>query len=132
MAENALVEALWEDAVELVKKLDDEGSYSPKLAVWYYYEDAEQWRLLIGGQGFDDLLPKKEALAYKKISECISSLDLATLSISMVKLIRTQDPLPQTLRVLIGTGEKGITQATVSNTTINGIFIKDIVVIRSS
>ena len=59
MAENTLVEGLWADSVELIKKLD-EGEYSPTLAVWYFYADAEQWRLLIGGPAYDALLPKQE------------------------------------------------------------------------
>ncbi len=131
MAENTLVEGLWADSVELVKKLD-EGEYSPSFAVWYFYEDAEQWRLLIGSPKFDDLLPKQEPLAYQKVSEAISECDLTTLSISIVKLVRLDTPLTNALKFLVGTGEKGIVQATFSNTTLNGIFIKDMVVVRSA
>ena len=131
MAENTLVEGLWADSVELIKKLD-EGEYSPTLAVWYFYADAEQWRLLIGGPAYDALLPKQEPLAYQRISEAISSCDLTTLSISLVKLVKLDAPLAKALKFLVGTGEKGLVQATFSNTTLNGIFIKDMVVMRSA
>jgi len=55
MAENTLVEGLWTDTVVLIKKLD-KGEFSPTFAVWYFYEDADQWRFLLGGPRFDDLL----------------------------------------------------------------------------
>lgn len=131
MAENTLVEGLWTDSVELIKKLD-EGEFSPTFAVWYFYEDADQWRLLLGGPRFDDLLPKQEPLAYQKVSEAISVCDLTTLSISLVKLVGLDTPLTKALKFLVGTGEKGLVQATFSNTTLNGIFIKDMVVVRSA
>lgn len=130
MAENTLVEGLWTDASNLVRQLDL-GEYSPTIAVWYFYEDVHQWRLLLGGPAFDDLLPKKEDVAYQKVAEAISTIDPSGLSISMVKLLRRDAPIAGAIKFLMNTGTKGITQASFSNTTINGIFLKDMVIIRS-
>ena len=46
MGEKALVESLISDAVALITKLDETGT-SPTFAAWYYYADADDWRLLI-------------------------------------------------------------------------------------
>lgn len=130
MGEKSLVEGLITDSIQLVKNLD-QSKNNPSLVVWYFYEDADEWRLLIAGQTFDQLLPKKEALAYQTISESISSSDLQSLSISLVKLVRSDDPLPKALGFLVGTPPDGIIQAQFTDTTLNGIFIKEIIIIRS-
>lgn len=131
MVETALVEGLLEDSMSLVRALDASDT-PPTLAVWYFYEDAGEWRLILAGDAFDRLLPKKEALAYQTVSEAISAAGLQSLSISLVKLIQSSDPLPRALRVLIGTPPDGIAQAHFSHTTLNGIFIKEMVVLRSA
>jgi hypothetical protein len=130
MGEKSLVEGLITDSIQLVKNLDQSKS-NPSLVVWYFYEDADEWRLLIAGPEFDQLLPKQEALAYQKVSEAISSSDLQSLSISVVKVIRSDDPLPKALSFLVGTPPNGIIQASFKDTTLNGIFIKEMVILRS-
>jgi hypothetical protein len=131
MGEKALVESKITDAIQLIHKLDSIGS-SPTTAAWYFYDDADEWRLLLAGPTFDALLPKQEPVAYKNVIEAMSSLSLASLGISDLKLIETKNPLPQVLRRLIGTGPKNVVQAHFSNTTLNGIFIKEMVVLRSA
>ena len=131
MGEKTLVEGLVTDSIRLIKNLD-QSNINPALAVWHFFEDANEWRLLIAGQKFDQLLPKQEALAYQKISEAISSSDLQSLSISLVKLVRSDDPLPEALSSLVGTPPDGIIQANFIDTTLNGIFIKEIVILRSA
>lgn len=131
MGEKTLVEGLVADSITLVKNLDESGN-SPEFAVWYYYEDADEWRLLLSGRFFDQYLPKQEAIAYQKISESISASDLPSLSISLVKIVDTKSPLPQALSFLVGTPDKGIIQANFTDTTLNGIFIKEMIVLRSA
>ncbi len=131
MGEKALVEGLVTDAIELIKSLDQSGA-NPVLAAWYFYEDADEWRLLIAGPEFDKFLPKNEALAYKVISEAIASSDVQSLSISLVKIVESNSALPKAIGFLIGTTPDGIVQANFSDTTLNGIFIKDMVILRSA
>lgn len=131
MGEKALVEGLINDSITLVRKLDS-NKVAPTLVVWYFYEDADVWRLLIAGPAFNQLLPKKEALAYQKISEAISSTDLQSLTISFVKLVESSDPLPRSLKSLVRTPPNGIIQAHFSDTTLNRIFIKEMIVLRSA
>jgi hypothetical protein len=131
MAETALVDGLVEESIELVKELD-EGKYKPSKVIWYYYDDVDSWRLIIVNNEMDKLLPKQEPLAYKVIAEAINKVDLSSLSISEVKLMRSDDPLISTLGFLMKTGPDNFVKGNFSNTTLNGIFIKDMVILRSA
>jgi hypothetical protein len=131
MAETALVDGLVEESIELVKELD-EGKYKPSKVIWYYYDDVDSWRLIIVNNEMDKLLPKQEPLAYKVIAEAINKVDLSSLSISEVKLMRSDDPLISTLGFLMKTGPDNFVKGNFSDTTLNGIFIKDMVILRSA
>jgi hypothetical protein len=131
MAETALVDGLVEESIELVKELD-EGKYKPSKVIWYYYDDVDSWRLIIVNNEMDKLLPKQEPLAYKVIAEAINKVDLSSLSISEVKLMRSDDPLISTLGFLMKTGPDNFVKGNFSDTTFNGIFIKDMVILRSA
>jgi hypothetical protein len=131
MGEEALVTSQIADAAALVKELDSRGM-SPSFVAWYYYDDAGEWRLLVAGSAFDQLLPKQEAVAYRRIVEAVSKLSLPSLTLSDVKLLRSDSTLTQALRGLIGTPDNAVSQVHFTNTTLNGIFIKDMIVMRSA
>jgi len=131
MGEKTLVENQVSDAIKLIQKMDEEGK-EPSFTAWYYYDDADAWRLLIASSTFDALLPKQEAVAYKYLVETMSSLALSSLTISYLKIVGTSSSLPKALRLIIQTGPKGIAPAHFTNTTINGIFMKEMVILRSS
>jgi len=131
MGEKALVESQIADAIKLIQRLDADGR-PPGLVAWYYYDDADEWRLLIAGSTFDASLPKHEAAAYRYLVETVASLSLSSLTISDLKLVGTNSPLPQALRLFIRTKSDGIVQAHCTNNTLNGIFIKEMVILRSA
>ncbi len=131
MGKETLVEGRIVDAVRLIQKLDEEGK-SPTFAIWYLYEDVDEWRLVIAGPAFDLFLPKNEDVAYMKLIEAMTSLPLSSLSVSDLKLIRTDAALPQALRVLIRTPSTGTVRAQFSDTTLNGIFVKEMIILRSA
>ncbi len=131
MAETAMVEGLIEDSIELVAKLD-EGKYKPSKVIWYYYEDVDAWRLIISGGAFDKLLPDKEPHVYKIIAEAVNAKELPSLSVSEIKPMKMNDPLLDALGSLIATGPDSIIRANFSDTTLNGIFIKDMIILRSA
>jgi hypothetical protein len=131
MAETALVESQIADSSELLRRLDAAGS-GPSLAVWYFYEDVERWRLILAGSTFDGMLPKSEAFAYRGLAEVIADASLKSLSISDVKLVRTTSPLAIALRPLLRTPPNSISRARFVNTTLNGIFIKEMLILRAS
>lgn len=131
MGEKALVESLLDDAVALVKKLD-ETQTPATFAAWYYYDDADEWRLLVASKELDTLLPKHEAVAYRKVIDVLAALPPVSLSVSDLKLVATSYPLLQALKLLVGTGPHAIVRAHIRDCTINGIFIKEVVILRSA
>lgn len=131
MGEKALVESLVDDAIALIKKLD-ESANPLTFSAWYYYADADEWRLLIASKQLDPLLQKQEPVAYRKVIEALSTSSPSALSVSDLKLVATNYPLLQALRFLVGTGPQGIARVHLSDCTMNGIFIKEVVILRSA
>lgn len=131
MGEKALVESKIVDAISLIQKLDADSD-TPSMVAWYLYDDVDEWRLLVAGPTFDKLLPKQEAIAYRKLVDAIVNLSLISLTVSDLKLVATNSPLPQAVRLVIRTTSNVITQAHFTNNTINGIFIKEMIILRSA
>lgn len=131
MGEKTLVENLVTDAVGLIQKLDEVGP-PPTFAAWYYYDDADEWRFLVASPALDILLPKQEAVAYRKVIEALSSSSPTGLGISDLKLVATKYPLLQALKLLVRTGPKDIARVSFKDCMMNGIFIKEVVVLRSA
>jgi hypothetical protein len=131
MAEETLVESLVSDSVKLVEELDKQGD-DPSNALWYYFSDAEEWRLLIAGPTFDHLLPKHEDQAYQKVATGITKADLDSLTIADVKLVRTDDPLLVATKFVMKTPAHGVVRAHFRDNTFNGIFVKEMLVLRAA
>ena len=131
MGETALVEGLIGDSVALTKKLD-ENATSPTFVALYYYDDADEWRLLIASPTLDQLLQKHEAVAYRKVIAALSSTSPAALSISGLKLVPTSYQLLKALSFLVRTGPQGVVRAHFRDCTVNGIFIKEVIILRSA
>lgn len=131
MGEEALVESDIADSVSLVQALESQGD-KPSAVVWHYYSDVDEWRLLIAGPSLDALLPKEEARAYQRVAEALSKAQLSSLSISETKVVRTDSPLLNIARLLIRTGPDAIVRAHFKDNQINGIFVKEMLVLRSA
>ena len=131
MGEEALVESQISDTISLVKILESQGD-KPSTIIWYYFPDADEWRLLLAGPSFDALLPNQESRAYQKVAEALSKAEVTSLTIGEVKLIKTDYPLLNATRFLIGTPPDAIIRAHFKDNRVNGIFIKEMLVLRSS
>ncbi|MDH1101126.1 hypothetical protein N5C37_08385 [Pseudomonas mosselii] len=130
MDQKPLVNGSFEASVQLLKELD-KTELKPEMAAWFYYDDVEDWRLILSGKKINEFLPGKEALAYKVIAKVLGKTEVG-LAISDVKFMKTDAPLIVALSFLIGTGPDDVSKFSMSNNTVNGIFIKDMVVLRSS
>jgi hypothetical protein len=131
MGEEALVETQIADAGALVAALDGLG-FGPASALWHYFPDACQWRLLLGGRHFDELLPRAECRAYQQVAEALSASPVQSLTIAQVKLVRTDHALLQVARFLIRTPPDACIRAHFEDCVVNGMFIKAMVVLRST
>jgi hypothetical protein len=119
------------DSVRFVQELDSHGD-GPSNALWYYLSDAEEWRLLVAGPTFDRLLPAQEGLAYEAAAKAIVSARVDSLAIAQVKLVRTDDPLLVATRFVIRTPERGVVRAHFRGNTFNGVFVKEMLVLRAA
>lgn len=131
MGEKALVEGQISDAIELIKKLDEKEA-APTFAAWYFYDDADDWRLLIAGSTFDGLLKKNETAAYHLMAEVMSDLSISSMSIADVKIVDSNSSLPNTVGIMIRTPPNALMRAHFTDNYVNGIFLKEMFVLRSS
>jgi len=83
MGEEALVESRIADTIELVKTLEGQGD-KPSSVVWYYFPDADEWRLILAGPTFDALLPKEESVAYQKLGAALSTAQVTSVTIGEI------------------------------------------------
>lgn len=130
MGEKALVDVLVDDAIKLITKLD-ELAISPTFVAWYYYVDADEWRLLLASPIFDPLFQKQEAVAYGRVIDALSKSSVTMLSVSDLKLVPTSHSLPQALKHILRTGSRGIVRARFQDSSFNQIFVKDVLVLRN-
>jgi len=131
MGEEALVESQISDTISLVRSLEGQGD-NPSSVVWYYFPDADEWRLLLAGASFDALLPGEESRAYQKVAEALTKAEVTSLTIGEVKLVKTDYPLLKATKFLIGTPPDAMVRAHFKDNRVNGIFIKEMLVLRSS
>lgn len=131
MGEEALVDSKVTDTAALIRALESHN-HRPTMAVWHYFTDANDWRLLIAGPSFDPMLPKDESRAYQVVAEALKQSKPASLWISDVKVLKTDNDLLDVVRTLIRTDPSGVIRAHFQDNTVNGVFLKDILVMRSS
>jgi len=131
MAEETLVESLVTESVKLVEELDNAGD-SPSNVLWYFFADAEEWRLVVAGPPFDLLLPKDENEAYLKVAKAITKANLDSLSIADVKLVRTDAPLLVATRFALTTQPRSLLRAHFRDNVFNGVFVKEMLVMRAA
>ncbi len=131
MGKESLVEPKIRESLELTRLLDG-TSCSPQKALWYYYDDVDEWRLILAGSHFDELLPQQELAAYKEVATTYSSADFESIQLSEIKIMRTDEPILKVLSGIVRTGPSSLSQIRFSNTTINQIFISEMLIIRST
>ena len=132
MDQTALVEAQIKAGAALVTALDRDGM-GPSAAFWFYYSDTEQWRLLLCGPKLD-AVKKTPERTYTAVAKTLASLGDAAqpLSIADIKVIPSDDPIVQVLRVMLRTAPNAIVGASFKNSFINGILIEDVYAYRLS
>lgn len=124
-----LTEEMIEAGVKLISLLDEENAVV-KSAFWLFYSEERTWKLiisspLVGSEGPRDFY-KKIVLANQKLSDAENMISLNNIGVT-----NTDNQIVQLLRVAIVTGD-GISGIRFSRNTINGVFIEDSYVYRSS
>src|SRR5207248_10011952 len=118
-----LVDSRLDDGRRLIEDLDQNG-FDVKAALWYYFVEPGEWRLLIASSMVPSEGPRK---AYKRLQGLLpkdSAIELRNIS-----LVSPNDEQISLLRQVIRTGP-GITNLHFVGTTINGVFIPDAFIYR--
>ena len=128
MVAYALVDRKVERGRRLIKKLDASG-FPVTAAFWYYFPEAEQWRLVIASPTVES---GGRHAAYTEIHRIQRrGLRAAPLSVSEITAVSPHDPLVKLLSSAIRTGP-GIVGIAFSGNVINGVHIEDAYIYRLS
>lgn len=123
-----LVDKDIEDGRKLIEALDKSMSNLVG-ALWFYYSDSREWRLLLVSPLVDSAGPRN---CYKVIQSVIEhmSRDFG-ISLSRISVLSPTDNLIRLLKVAIRTG-KEISEIRFTSSTINGVFVEDALIYRLS
>jgi len=129
MVETNLTKEMIETGATLVRKLDEQG-LRPDAALWLYFPEVQQWKLVIAELKVGTLGPKE---IYRKVQQVLekSANEITGLSLDDVALARPDAPIIVLLRVAIRTGP-GISGIRFTNNVINGTLIEDAYIYRLS
>lgn len=86
----------------------------------------------MAGPKFDLLLPKDEGQAYQRIAAAIGKAGVGTMTIADVKLVRTDDPVLAATKFVLKTPQSAVVRAHFRDNTFNGIFVKEMLVLRAA
>lgn len=127
MDQSTLVDSQIKAGSELLKFLDGEG-YPVVSALWYYYPDTGDWKLIIGTSRAKGNLTQ----SYTEFSRLLSNFesDGFKLDLSQVKLLNSKDDFLQTLSSAVRV--EGISQIRFSKNRINNIYFEDALIYRSA
>jgi len=125
MAEAVLVDADVEMGRELVRILD-EAKFPVTGAVWIYFPDVGEWRLIVR-------TPKAEKNLQQALLEMAIALDergdlRKRLDLSRVKLVPPKDKMLAAMGSIVRA--EGISSIRFTRNVINGVFIDDALIYR--
>ena len=126
MDKNILVEKNIEEGKSLVEALDM-ALFTLKGALWYYYLEDDEWRLLLVSPLVDTIGPKR---SYTIIQEVIQELKLPSISIINISVLSPKNSLIRILRIALRTGPTDISEIRFTQNTINNEFVEDALIYR--
>ena len=126
MDKEILVDRDIEDGKKLIESLD-RSLFQLKSALWFYFTESEEWRLLLASPLIDVAGPRS---CYNIIQSVIADMpqDFG-ISLERISVISPRDRLIQLLSIAIRTGG-GLSTIRFTDMTINGVFIKNALIYR--
>jgi hypothetical protein len=126
MDKKILVEVNIEEGKKLVNALD-RSKFILSGALWFYYSNLDEWRLLLVTPLVDLIGPNK---AYTIVYNVIQDERFSSISIVNISVLSPTNRLIQLLRVALRTDPKAISQIRFTSNTINNEFIEDALIYR--
>jgi len=126
MDKPVLVETDLEVGGVLLNKLD-KIDFQVKAALWFYFSDSNEWRLVFASPAVDKKGPKE---AYREVQAQLEDLEKRyQLSLQNIALLSPDDNLVKLLKAAIKTGP-GVAPIRFAGNTINNVFIEDAYIYR--
>lgn len=126
MVKEILVNEYIEEAINLINELDN-NNIKVDSALWYYFEEAEEWRFIIATPIVDE---KGLFEAYKIIGNIINKNNIFYHTpLNKLTLMSPNDPLIKLLKHGVRTGPK-LAKIRFQNNFINNVFIEDALIYR--
>ena len=124
----SLSDSMMKAGAKLIERLDAENA-EVKSAFWMYFSEEKTWKLALASPLVDSLGPRayyKKIVAINKASQ-----DEETISLNDIGVSNTSNQVVQLIKLAVSTGT-GISGIRFSRSTINGFFIEDSYIYRSS
>lgn len=129
MAEEALVSRKIKDSITLARHLDQQGDETD-LVAWCWFDDDHEWRLLLAGPTLDAVRDHPKEIR-SRVAHALRQIDADDISIFDVKIVPSQSGLPRAIKTLIKTVPQQFTNARITSTRVEDVFLDDVVVLRS-
>lgn len=125
-----LSEKMTKSGAQLIHRLDKLDS-EVKSAFWLFFPDDKSWKLIIASPLVGKYGPRE---FYKRVvsSNNDASENENIVSLNDVGVANIDHPIVQLMKFAIGTGENDVSEIRFSRNTINGTFIEDSLIYRSS
>lgn len=125
-----LSESMTKSGAELIQRLDKSSS-EVKTALWLFFPEEKSWKLIIASPLVGKKGPRE---FYKRIiaSNGEANENEYVVSINDIGVANIDHPIVQLIKFAIGTGENDVSEIRFSRNTINGTFIEDSLIYRSS
>ncbi len=125
-----LSEQMTNSGAELIRRLDKLNS-EIKSAFWLFFPEEKIWKLIIASPLVGKSGPRE---FYKRImdSNNQANSDDRVVSLNDVGVTNIDHPIVQLMKFAIGTGENDVSEIRFSRSTINGTFIEDSLIYRST
>jgi hypothetical protein len=111
----------------VVEALDAENA-DLRSALWLYFSDAAEWRLMLSLPVVDRHGPEA---GYRLVQRALQNHHVS-LPLRRITVVGTEEPLPSRLRRLIRTPALGTSGINVSSTSVDGLMIEGAHIYRST
>jgi hypothetical protein len=126
MAKEILVNEYIDEAINLIAELDNSG-FIIDSALWYYFGEAEEWRLIIATPNVDKDGP---LTTYSIINTVVKDKNIFIHTpLRKLTVVSPHDPLIKLLKMAIRTGPS-ISRIRFQNNFINNTQIEDALIFR--
>lgn len=135
MAKSVLVTGEFTEVMEkagaaLLRRLDT-GQADVRSAFWFYFPDVKAWKLVVASKKVDSEGPRE---FYKRIVKAnkAAAKDEYVLSLNDIGVTNLSNPIVMLIGIAVGTPRGAVGGIRFSRNTINGNFIEDAYIYRSS